>query len=90
MKPNSPIHRVKANSIRVYSSLDNVTYTRVDGWKLVPKEKGGLEIVLGTPVTARYVKVKSLFDDRDEEFNPVNAATFQNAPQELIMVYYLL
>ena len=91
LQPNSPIHRVtKSTSIRVYISQDNITYTRLKDWKMVAKEKGKVEIVLNNPVTARYIKVKSMFDERDSELNPVNQAQFVNVPQDLIHVYYMM
>jgi RHS repeat-associated protein len=52
--------------------------------------KGKVEIVLDTPVTARFIKVKSMFDERDNLLNPVNQAQFMNTPQDLIHVYYLM
>jgi YD repeat-containing protein len=45
-------------------------------------------IVLDQPVEARYLKVKSYFDDRDTEFNPVNLAQFVNEAEDIIKVYY--
>jgi uncharacterized protein RhaS with RHS repeats len=53
-------------------------------------EKGGIRIVLDTPIIARFFKVKSMYDERDIDFNPVNQAQFVNTPQELIHVYYLM
>ena len=91
LQPNSPVHRVtKSTSIRLYISQDNITYTRLKDWKMAAKEKGKVEIVLNTAVTARYIKVKSMFDERDSELNPVNQAQFMNMPQDLIRVYYLM
>jgi RHS repeat-associated protein len=91
LQPNGPIHRVtKSTSIRLYISQDNITYTRLKDWKMVAKEKGKVEIVLDTAVTARFIKVKSMFDERDNLLNPVNQAQFMNVPQDLIHVYYLM
>lgn len=36
------------------------------------------------------MKVQSLFDDRDVNFDPVNKAEFKNQAQDLIDVYYLV
>jgi YD repeat-containing protein len=47
----SPMARVKARNLRVYTSQDNVGYTLL---------------------TDRYIKVMSLFDDRDTDLNMVN------------------
>jgi YD repeat-containing protein len=91
LQPNGPIQRVtKSTSIRLYISQDNITYTRLKDWKMVAKEKGKVEIVLDTAVTARFIKVKSMFDERDNLLNPVNQAQFMNTPQDLVHVYYLM
>jgi RHS repeat-associated protein len=90
LKPNSPLHRITAGTVRVYISQNNLAYTKVDGWRYETRDKGGFAIILDTPVTARYVKLKSLYDDRDVEYNPVNKSTFANVPNDLITVYYLL
>jgi hypothetical protein len=90
LTPQSPIHQVTAENTGVFYSNDNATYSEATGWQLTAKEKGGLEITFKTPVTARYIKVLSYYHIRDNEFNPVDTATFKNTPQELIKVYYLL
>lgn len=90
LSPNSSIHRVKQNKLSVYVSPDNVTYTKVSGWKLTTLKNGGLEIVFQTPVEARYLKVHCQFDERDNKFIAVQkkAAAFANTPDRLIKVYY--
>ena len=91
LQPNSPINRVtKPSSIRVYYSQDNVTYTRLTGWTMAVLDKGVVEIVLNSPLTTRFIKIKSMFDERDVNLNPVNQATFMNTPEDLIHVYYLM
>ncbi|NLW48477.1 MAG: hypothetical protein GXY86_14235, partial [Firmicutes bacterium] len=88
--PNSPLHRVQARNLLVYTSLDNSTYNKVEDWKVVAGEKGVLEIVFNSPVNTRFIKIKCLFDNRDVELNPVNMATFINKPDEIIKVHYLV
>jgi len=88
LMPDSPLHRVAARNIRVYSSADNSHYTRIKDWKAIAKPNGGLEIVLGTPVKARFLKIKSLFDNRDKQFKTLNQAQFKNTADQLIKVYY--
>lgn len=91
LEPNSPMHRVtNKKSIRLYYSQDNTNFTRITDWKMTVKETGGIEIILNTPVTARYFKVKSMHDERNFEFQAVNQAEFINAAQDIIHVYYLM
>jgi RHS repeat-associated protein len=91
LQPGSPVHRVTSPShLRIYYSQDNVTYTQLNGWKMVRKNKGVIEIVLDTPVLARFFKAKSMFDERGFNFDPVNQAQFTNTPQQIIHVYYLM
>ncbi|HOJ78308.1 MAG TPA: hypothetical protein PL158_09440, partial [Bacillota bacterium] len=89
LTPQSPIHRVTTpESLAVYISQDNSTYTKVTGWQLAAGKDGVLELVLAQPVKARYLKVKSYFDDRDLDYETVNKAEFVNVAQEIIKVYY--
>ena len=90
LKPTSPIHRVDAQNIRIYVSHDNLAYTEISDWSLTKQADGSLEIAFAQPVTARYVKVRSLFDDRDRKFNIVNKAQFVNVSDKLMKVYYLV
>lgn len=89
LTPQSPLHRVtEADSLGVFISNDNTTYTPVANWSLKTEADGVLEIVLSTPVTARYLKIKSYYDNRDLQFGFVNKAEFVNAAREIIKVYY--
>ena len=67
LNPKSATHRVTADNIQVYTSTDNKNYTKQEGWQLTKQTDGSLAIVLTQPVTARYLKVRCLFDSRDSE-----------------------
>src|SRR5690554_2377543 len=88
LTPQAPVNRVHAGSLILYGSAAGVDYFEIKDWTMRKKENGMLEIVLDTPTDARFLKVHSLFDERDGEFNPVNKSEFYNLPQELIKVYY--
>lgn len=88
LTPQAPVNRVQAESLRLYGSMDGSGYLEISGWTMRKKENGLLEIVLDMPTEARFLKVHSLYDERDEDFNPVNKSEFYNLPQELIRVYY--
>ena len=42
LKPNSPLHRVSAGTIRVYVSQDNLAYTKVEDGSMKQGIKVGL------------------------------------------------
>jgi RHS repeat-associated protein len=90
LTPDSPVHRVEERNLAVYYSTNNYEYTEVaqDDYKLTIDEEGRIRIIFNQPVSARYIKVKSYFDDRDENFEPVNKAEFVNEAQDIIKVYY--
>ncbi len=89
LSPQSPIHRVNAGNIALYYSLDNIDYIKIEDWEFGIGSRGEIKILLKTPVTARYIKVKSFFDERSKEnFEPVNNAEFVNITAEIIRVFY--
>ena len=90
LTPQNSEHRIISKGlISVYYGNDGVEYHKVEDWELVVKEKGVLEIVLGKPLLARYLKVQCHFDERDIDFNPVNMSTFTNVTKDLIKIYYV-
>jgi YD repeat-containing protein len=74
----------------VYYSSNNYEYTEAadTDYELKKDEEGQIRITFTEPVSARYIKVKSYFDDRDENFEAVNKAEFVNEAQDIIKVYY--
>lgn len=81
---------MQARNIKLYVSSNGYSYQEVEDWTVEEMEDGGLRLLLHTPTQARYVKVQSLFDDRDVNFDPVNKAEFKNQAKDLIDVYYLV
>jgi RHS repeat-associated protein len=90
LNPNSVTHRVTAGNLRVYTSNDNSTYTKVEGWQLKKQEKGVLEIVLAQPVTTRYIKVRCLYDERDKQLAKIDQAQFSNTAEQIVKVHYIV
>jgi RHS repeat-associated protein len=90
LTPDSPVHRVEERNLDVYYSTNNYEYTEVaqGDYELTINEEGQIKIIFTEPVSARYIKIKSYFDDRDENFEPVNKAEFVNEAQDIIKVYY--
>ena len=86
--PNKPVHRVEERHLTLYGSLDGFEYEKIDNWRLEKKEDGILEIIFGTPVPTRFLKVHSKWDDRDLGFIPLHKGEFKNTLPEMIAVYY--
>ncbi len=92
--PQAGANRVIPEAVRVFTSSSNFPneYTEVSGFTASYVEVDGvsvLRILLNSAVNARYIKVKTDFDDREKiQFLPVNKAGFKNAPDKIIRVYY--
>lgn len=43
-----------------------------EGWEFVKEDDGTVVITLKERMATRYLKIHVLFDDRDQDFNPVN------------------
>ncbi|HLV09902.1 MAG TPA: hypothetical protein VKY40_06815, partial [Halanaerobiales bacterium] len=69
---------------------NNYEYTEIekDTYELNINKEGKILITFTEPVSARYIKVKSYYDERDENFEPVKKAEFINQVEEIIKVYY--
>lgn len=74
----SNANRVQKGDLSLYTSPDNVTYTKVRDWDFV--KLGNAVLLYNFSQTARYVKVHSHFDDNAAEFSSSNA-------QNMIAVY---
>lgn len=72
----------------LYSSLDGFDYEPIEEWRLEKKDDDRLEIRLGTPVPAPYLKVHCKCDERDLAFIPVHNGEFINTLSDMIAVYY--
>jgi YD repeat-containing protein len=82
-------HRIEAHTIDLYVSSDNLLYTPVSraDWMFVKEDDGTVVITLKEKLATRYLKIHVLFDDRDQDFNPVNKATFLNQLAATLQVY---
>ena len=94
LTPQRETTRVRPEQVQVLVSDTNFpgSYREVEGVlpRLVEEEGARrLEIVLNAPVPARFLKVKTAFDERDADFQPVDRAEFFNHPDRLIQVCYL-
>ena len=82
--PVTTMHRVRERDITVYAkNNDGDAWTKVTGWKYALNGDTGV-ITIGFPLflEARYVKVNTIWDDRNEaneSVESVDFATFANA-----------
>jgi RHS repeat-associated protein len=93
LTPLAPENRVTAEAVRVFTSATNYPNEweeNTEAEKRYVTVGGVKKLLIGFPegTIARYVKVKTNWDERDKSFKPVNKAEFRNAPEELIRVYY--
>jgi YD repeat-containing protein len=86
------VTRVTAEQLRIFVSDTNNTGS--DAWSEVAEfgvreaEDGGFDIILKTPALARYVKVKTDYNERDLDFEPIDFAEFKGVARDIIKVYY--
>ncbi|HUW44694.1 MAG TPA: hypothetical protein VMW50_02750, partial [Dehalococcoidia bacterium] len=98
LHPQATSTRVRAQDITVYISSDNATtagstvsdYTKVTGWTLTTNSDGSLTLNFPTIFQARYLKINTIWDDRDINNKSVDKATFKNTPSELVKVWTLV
>jgi RHS repeat-associated protein len=87
-------NRVKPEDIRVFASVTSAqTYTEVPADQFTAKyvlknEVWIIEIVMKTPVNGRYIKIKTDWDDRNDDFTWADKTEFGNNVDKLIKVYY--
>jgi RHS repeat-associated protein len=91
--PATPDNRVKPEDVRLFLSSTNYPgdYSEVYDFTARYAEEEGkkhLEILLHNSYKARYVKVKTNFDERDNAFNPVDRAEFKGRAKNLFKVHY--
>ena len=82
-------HRIEANTLNLYISEDNLLYTPVpkEDWEFTKDDKGVITLTLKERIATRYLKLHVLFDDRDQDFAPVDKATFLNELAGMLKVY---
>ena len=98
LHPTSLSTRVRAQDISVYISSDNIQmngttvsdYVQVTGWTLTTNTDGSLSLKFPTIFQARYIKINTIWDDRDITNTSIsNYATFTNTASELVKVWTL-
>ena len=87
--PDHHDHRIEQNTLSLYCSNDNLIYTPVpqEEWEFTKEENGTISLTLKERAAARYLKIHVLFDDRDQDFAPVDKATFLNELAGMLKVY---
>jgi hypothetical protein len=96
LHPSIPVHRVNAQDIAVYASLENAQagdpetadYVKVSGWTLVKDTQTGV-LTLSFPriFEARYLKITTIWDDRNIDNESIyTKAQFYKAANELVKV----
>ncbi|MBN2396710.1 MAG: hypothetical protein JXC36_09685, partial [Candidatus Atribacteria bacterium] len=92
LKAENPDNRVIPEAIRVFASETALEdYEEISDFTARFEEKDGetvIAIKLLPPVTARLIKVKTNFDDRNADFSWRDKAEFRNGVDEIIKVYY--
>jgi RHS repeat-associated core domain len=89
--------RVRQQDLAVYVSSDNGTstsatsgYQQVTGWRLTTNSDGSMLITFAKIETVRYIKVNTIWDDRDIDNESVDDyATFTNKAIDLVKVWVL-
>ncbi len=88
LTPGNMEHRVDQRHLAVYYGSDRYQFSELTDWEYLKNGDGEILILLKEPVDARYIKVKSYLDDRDELLNPIHNAEFTNKAEGIIKVYY--
>ena len=90
--PKSKVHRVRERDVHIYvkqSSED--AWKEVRNWKFNKDEKNGkLSFVFKEAVRAGYVKVRSVWDDRNVDNKSIDDySTFKGKPNNLLRIWTL-
>ncbi len=87
--PAHRVHRLGSITLNLYLSVDNLLYTPVpkEDWEFTKDDKGVITLTLKERIATRYLKLHVLFDDRDQDFAPVDKATFLNELAGMLKVY---
>ena len=90
--PENKVHRVRERDVHIYvkeSSED--AWKEVRNWKFNKDEKNGkLSFVFKEAVSAGYVKVRSVWDDRNVENESIDDySTFKGTPNNLLRIWTL-
>jgi RHS repeat-associated protein len=87
--PQNAAHRVRQQDIRLYASNDNLSYTKITGWSFTKNTDGSMVLTFPVLFQARYLKINTIWDDRDIPGVVVDNSTVSNTAQELVKVWTL-
>jgi RHS repeat-associated protein len=82
--------RVKGEDLRLFVSDSNEegSWNEVSGFRVEEEREGSFTLVLDEAVAARYVKVKTDYNERDERYRAVDRSEYREAASKMIRVYY--
>jgi hypothetical protein len=90
LRPLSEAHRVRGRDLRVYARDDQAgDYREITGWRAQLGTDGSVMIVFPAKLEARYLKIATVWDDRDIDIAAVDSAQFRNALRRLVQVWTL-
>ena len=90
--PENKVHRVRERDVHIYVKKSNEdAWVEVRNWKFNKDENNGkLSFVFKETVSAGYIKVRSVWDDRDKENKSiVDYSTFKGKPNNLLRIWTL-
>ncbi|MBO5482362.1 MAG: RHS repeat protein [Spirochaetaceae bacterium] len=90
--PKSKVHRVRERDVHIYVKKSNEdAWQEVRNWKFNKDEKNGkLSFVFKEAVSAGYVKVRSVWDDRNVENESIDDySTFKGNANNLLRIWTL-
>ena len=90
--PKSKVHRVRERDVHIYVKKGSEgSWEEVRNWKFNKDEKNGkLSFVFKEAVSAGYVKVRSIWDDRNVENESIDDySTFKGKPNNLLRIWTL-
>ena len=100
LHPANASHRVRQQDLSIYISLDNAQassdpemsdYTKVTDLTMAAASDGVLTLTFPTLFEARYIKITTIWDDRDIDNTSIDSfSTFKNSPTELVKVWALV
>jgi RHS repeat-associated protein len=84
LKPND---RLTSKTVELYASPDNTTWTLVTDW-IWNKKPDTIELLLASPVEARYFKLHCTWDERDPNNTAIDKSAISGRAYELIELWY--
>jgi RHS repeat-associated protein len=86
----NPDHRLSKANIEVWISDTNEhgSFTEAPVYDLIELVPGLLELAFYPAIQGQYIKVHSLWDERDEYYSPIDNSTVESTPDALIKVFH--